>query len=108
MAIALGLTPEQEYKEGLSQIAKASSQILRISTNIKQKLRGPLGLFLTSHDPKETQEWFESFQVKEFARMGNRATSEVILPDGESCERCACVKFSCVRSSPMAFAAGNA
>ncbi|KAG8969498.1 mRNA turnover and ribosome assembly protein [Tulasnella sp. 419] len=68
MAKALGTTPESEYKPGLSKVA--------------QKLQGPLGLFFTSYPPDETLSWFQSFQKPDFARAGNKATKDVVLPEG--------------------------
>lgn len=47
-----------------------------------QRLHGPLGIFLTSWDVKETQEWFDDFSRPAYARMGAPASQEVILPEG--------------------------
>lgn len=49
-----------------------------------QKLSGPTGLFFTNWDPKETLEWFESFQKPTFARAGNVASKTIVLPAGAS------------------------
>ncbi|WVQ70017.1 uncharacterized protein L199_008241 [Kwoniella botswanensis] len=68
MAKALGETPETEYQEGLSNVAR--------------RLKGQIGLFFTSHPVDETVEWFESWSKKEYARMGARATQEITLPEG--------------------------
>ncbi|WWC69410.1 uncharacterized protein I206_103349 [Kwoniella pini CBS 10737] len=68
MAKALGETPETEYQEGLSNIAK--------------RLKGQIGLFFTSHPVDETKEWFESWSKQEYARMGARSTAEISLPAG--------------------------
>ncbi|WWC89997.1 uncharacterized protein L201_004927 [Kwoniella dendrophila CBS 6074] len=68
MAKALGETPETEYQEGLSNVAK--------------RLKGQLGLFFTSHPVDETVEWFDSWSKKEYARMGARSTAEITLPEG--------------------------
>lgn len=68
MALALGNSPEQEYKLGLNKIAT--------------RLRGQVGLFFTSWDPQETLDYFHSFQKPDFARAGSVATREVVLPAG--------------------------
>jgi len=68
MAKALGESIEAEYLEGLSQIAK--------------RLRGPVGLFLTSHPVQDTQDWFENWSFPEYARMGSRASKTITLPAG--------------------------
>ncbi|CED82276.1 mrna turnover protein 4-like protein [Phaffia rhodozyma] len=68
MGKALGTTPEDEYKEGLSKVSA--------------QLNGPTGLFFTNHPPKETLEYFESFQKPDFARAGNVAARDVTLPVG--------------------------
>ncbi|ORY27160.1 ribosomal protein [Naematelia encephala] len=68
MAKALGETPETEYQTGLSMLAK--------------RLHGPVGLFLTSHPVDETVEWFKSWSIKEYARMGGKASREILLPEG--------------------------
>ncbi|KAK1924818.1 ribosomal protein [Papiliotrema laurentii] len=68
MAKALGETPETEHQEGLSQLA--------------QRLRGPVGIFVTSHPIDETVEWFESWRKPEYARMGAAASRDITLPEG--------------------------
>ncbi|WVN85338.1 uncharacterized protein L203_100483 [Cryptococcus depauperatus CBS 7841] len=68
MAKALGETSETEYQEGLYQIGR--------------RLKGQVGLFFTSHPIDETVEWFQSWHKPEYARMGARATMDVILPAG--------------------------
>ncbi|WVR05208.1 hypothetical protein IAU60_002220 [Kwoniella sp. DSM 27419] len=68
MAKALGTTPETEYQEGMAQLAK--------------RLKGQCGLFFTSHPVDETVEWFESWTRREYARMGAKATAEIVLPEG--------------------------
>ena len=68
VAKALGESEETEYKTGLSEIAK--------------RLKGPLGLFLTSWDPAETLEWFQTFTRPAFARQNFPATQTLVLPAG--------------------------
>ncbi|WVQ78301.1 hypothetical protein IAT38_000386 [Cryptococcus sp. DSM 104549] len=68
MAKALGETPELEYQDGLSKLAR--------------QIKGQIGLFFTSHPVDETVEWFDSWSKKEYARMGARATHDVELPAG--------------------------
>ncbi|CAD6590514.1 MAG: mRNA turnover and ribosome assembly protein [Tremellales sp. Tagirdzhanova-0007] len=68
MAKALGDSPELEYQEGLSGIASL--------------LRGPVGLFLTSHPVDDTVEWFDTWSKPEYARLGAIASRDVTLPAG--------------------------
>ncbi|KAG8908026.1 mRNA turnover and ribosome assembly protein [Tulasnella sp. 403] len=68
MAKALGTTPEEEHKPGLNVVAR--------------KLNGQVGLFLTSDPPDEVISWFESFSKPDFARSGNVASQDVVLPAG--------------------------
>ena len=48
-----------------------------------QRLRGPVGIFVTSHPVDETLEWFESYKKPEYARMGARASRSITLPEGK-------------------------
>ena len=48
----------------------------------RQRLKGPLGLFLTSWDPKETLEWFQTFTRPAFARQNFPAATTLTLPAG--------------------------
>lgn len=48
-----------------------------------QRLKGPVGIFLTSHPVQDTIEWFDSWTKKEYTRMGARSTREIVLPAGE-------------------------
>ncbi|EJC98948.1 uncharacterized protein FOMMEDRAFT_113538 [Fomitiporia mediterranea MF3/22] len=68
VAKALGSTPEEEYKPGLYNIAK--------------QLKGQVGILFTDSPPEEVTEWFDDFQQPDFARSGNIASQDVILPEG--------------------------
>ncbi|KIJ54892.1 hypothetical protein M422DRAFT_24777 [Sphaerobolus stellatus SS14] len=68
MSKALGDKPETEHRQGLHKIA--------------QRLKGQTGLFFTSYDPTKVDEWFEDFKAPDFARAGNVADRDVILPVG--------------------------
>ncbi|KAF8319800.1 hypothetical protein DL93DRAFT_2053409, partial [Clavulina sp. PMI_390] len=68
MATALGLSEDTECRTGISALA--------------QRLKGQSGLFFTDYNPKEVEEWFEHYQVPDFARSGNKATERIVLPAG--------------------------
>ena len=68
MAIALGLTPETEYREGLHKVAAL--------------LKGGVGLFFTSEPTDKVLKWFKGYQEVDYARAGNKSTHEVKLPAG--------------------------
>lgn len=59
---------EDEHKAGCSMIAN--------------KLEGDVGLLFTDEDPSTVTEWFESYKVSDFARAGNIASEEYVLPAG--------------------------
>lgn len=42
-------------------------------------------MFFTSTPPDEVVEWFRGFAKPDFARAGNAATKEVVLPEGPIC-----------------------
>lgn len=48
-----------------------------------QRIKGQTGLFFTSYAPDKTEEWFEDFQAPDFARAGNVADRDVVLPVGK-------------------------
>ncbi|KAF8465815.1 mRNA turnover protein 4-like protein [Gautieria morchelliformis] len=68
MSKALGTSPETEHRLGLHKIA--------------QRIKGQTGLFFTSFAPDKTEEWFEDFNAPDFARAGNMADRDVVLPLG--------------------------
>jgi len=68
MSKGLGATPEEEQKPGLHKLAKL--------------LHGQVGLLFTNTDPQETIEWFDDFKQPDFARAGNIAPRDVVLPEG--------------------------
>ena len=68
MAKALGSTPEDEHRKGISKLA--------------QQIKGQVGLFFTDSPPQEVIDWFDDFKQPEFARSGNVATRSVVLPEG--------------------------
>ncbi|KAF7306518.1 Ribosome assembly factor mrt4 [Mycena indigotica] len=65
MAKALGATPEEEHRMGISKLAK--------------QIQGQVGLFFTDSKPDEVIEWFADFQQPDFARAGNVAGKKLIL-----------------------------
>ncbi|KAF8919501.1 ribosomal protein L10-domain-containing protein [Mucidula mucida] len=68
MAKALGLTPEEEHKQGIHKLAK--------------QIKGQVGILFTNTEPKEVIEWFADFKQPDFARAGNVASRTVVLPVG--------------------------
>ncbi|GJJ15729.1 hypothetical protein Clacol_010007 [Clathrus columnatus] len=68
MAKALGTSPETEHRLGLHNLAK--------------RLKGQTGLFFTSYEPEKTLEWFDDFKAPDFARTGDIAVKDVVLPIG--------------------------
>ncbi|CAO3575896.1 unnamed protein product [Absidia cylindrospora] len=68
MAKALGTTAEEEYKEGLSAIAK--------------QLHSEVGLLFTDKSPQEIQQYFTNYIQPDYARSGNIANETVIIPEG--------------------------
>ncbi|KAF9533221.1 ribosomal protein L10-domain-containing protein [Crepidotus variabilis] len=68
MAKALGTTPEEEHKDGLSKLAS--------------QIKGQVGLLFTNTEPQEVIEWFADFQQPDYARAGNAASRTVTLPVG--------------------------
>ncbi|GBO36355.1 mRNA turnover protein 4, partial [Araneus ventricosus] len=68
MAMALGRTPEEEYRPNLHKIG--------------QVLVGERGLLFTNQSVDEVTNWFQSYSAGDYARSGNIATEDVILPEG--------------------------
>ncbi|KAK4519313.1 Heat shock transcription factor [Mucor velutinosus] len=68
MAKALGTTAEEEYKEGLSAIAK--------------ELSSEVGLLFTNKQPEEVKTYFAEFVKPDYARSGAIATQTITLPEG--------------------------
>lgn len=68
MAIALGKTKEDEYKDNLHKITT--------------HLVGNVGLMFTNESDDTVKTWFNSLKQPDYARSGNRATEKVVLPEG--------------------------
>jgi len=68
MAAALGVSEDTECRTGIHVVSK--------------HLKGPVGLFFTDSPPLEVKEWFDSFSKPDFARSGNLATEQIVLPVG--------------------------
>ncbi|KAM0746760.1 hypothetical protein T439DRAFT_318529 [Meredithblackwellia eburnea MCA 4105] len=69
MRKALGATPEEECRLGVSKIAN--------------KLEGEgIGLLFTSESPEVVEDWFESYKKPDFARTGNKVEEGFVLPSG--------------------------
>jgi len=68
MRKALGNTLEEEHKQGTSHIAAL--------------LEGDVGLLFTDEEPTVVTEWFETYKVPDYARAGNVATDDFVIPEG--------------------------
>lgn len=68
LALALGMTEEEEVRTGIS--------------GISQRLSGDVGLLFTESSPAEVIDWFQDYQRVDFARGGSKATETIELPEG--------------------------
>ncbi|PWN42668.1 hypothetical protein IE81DRAFT_323216 [Ceraceosorus guamensis] len=68
IAKALGESPEEEVRDGIHGVSKM--------------LSGPVGLLFTDELPSAVIDWFETYERRDFARTGNKATQDVVLPSG--------------------------
>ncbi|CDU23927.1 related to MRT4-mRNA turnover 4 [Sporisorium scitamineum] len=68
LALALGMTEEEEVRTGIS--------------GISQRLSGDVGLLFTESPPAEVIDWFKDYQRLDFARGGSKATETIELPEG--------------------------
>lgn len=68
LALALGMTEEEEVRTGIS--------------GISQRLSGDVGLLFTESSPAEVLDWFQDYQRVDFARAGSKATEIIELPEG--------------------------
>jgi len=68
MAIALGRSSEDEYKDGLHKISK--------------RLQGQCGLMFTNRPIGQVLEYFSSFKELDYARAGHEVDETVTLPAG--------------------------
>ena len=66
----------------MQRFVYAYSHILSGFITLGQRLEGQVGLLFTDTEPKETIEWFDDFQQADFARAGNIASRDVVLPEG--------------------------
>jgi len=69
LTAALGRSPSEEYKDGLSEVAAALAG-------------GEAGLLFTNETAAEVQRILEETQVNEFARAGREATEDIELEAG--------------------------
>jgi mRNA turnover protein 4 len=65
LQIALGRTPEDEYRDNLRHVAKLIS--------------GSVGLVLTSRPRSEVEEYFANLSEQDFARAGSAASRKVVV-----------------------------
>ncbi|XP_065063121.1 mRNA turnover protein 4 homolog [Rhopilema esculentum] len=68
MAVALGRSHEDEYKENLHEVSK--------------RLKGNVGLLFTNKSREEVLRWFEKYRDLDYSRTGNIATKDIALPEG--------------------------
>lgn len=85
MAKALGMTPEEEYQNGLHHLAQVRIRAMRFHPYLtfhQQQIKGQVGLLFTNSPPSEVTEWFDDFHPPDFARSGNVASETYVLPAG--------------------------
>jgi len=68
MAVALGKSPEDEFKDNLHKVNGC--------------LKGQRGLLFTNSTKEEVTKWFDSYADVDFARTGCEAEKEVVLKEG--------------------------
>jgi mRNA turnover protein 4 len=68
MAKALGLTPADEYRDGISKLVP--------------HLHGNVGLFLTSHPPAEIISFFNVYSATDYPRSGAVSPISFTIPAG--------------------------
>ncbi|GAB1597717.1 mRNA turnover protein 4 homolog [Argonauta hians] len=68
MALALGKSPETEYRDNLHKLSA--------------QLKGQAGLLFTNQTKEEVLKYFNEYHVPDFARSGNIATEDVDLKAG--------------------------
>ncbi|KAJ3082181.1 mRNA turnover 4 [Quaeritorhiza haematococci] len=68
IAKALGLTPEEAYRDNLHLLA--------------QKLEGQVGILFTNADVEQVKSYFSTFRSNDYARSGFIATETVTIPAG--------------------------
>mmetsp|Transcript_27321 Transcript_27321/g.43951 ORF Transcript_27321/g.43951 Transcript_27321/m.43951 type:complete len:222 (+) Transcript_27321:19-684(+) len=69
MMVALGVDEENEYRTGLSYLAK--------------KITGDCGLLFSNRDEKAVTEFFSEYKQAQFARAGSKATRKFVVSAGE-------------------------
>ncbi|KAF5301875.1 hypothetical protein FQR65_LT08707 [Abscondita terminalis] len=69
ISVGLGRTPEEEVQEDLYKLTKC--------------LQGQCGLLFTDTDKDEVLDWFNKYEVEDFARSGFKATIAVKLEEGQ-------------------------
>lgn len=68
ISLALGRTPESEYKPNLSKLSRY--------------LVGNVGLLFTNNDQKKVTDFFAKYSLPDYARTGNIATEDVTIAAG--------------------------
>ncbi|XP_035904607.1 mRNA turnover protein 4 homolog [Anopheles stephensi] len=74
MQLGLKLVSDDENEE--------STKLEQGMERLREQMMGQCGLLFTSESKKTVLEWFDSYQVEEFARSGFRATQTVKLKPG--------------------------
>jgi len=69
MALGLGKSKENEYKENLYELTK--------------HLNGEVGLMFTNETKENVVKWFQNYSEEDYARSGNIATETITLPAGD-------------------------
>lgn len=69
MALGLGKSKENEYKENLHKLAN--------------RLTGEVGIMCTNEAKEDVVKWFNNYSEEDFARSGCVATETVTLPAGD-------------------------
>jgi mRNA turnover protein 4 len=89
--IALGRTPEEEYKDNLRHISKVALRrrnlLHFVCANLSfnaflQKLEGSVGLLFTNRSRKEVQKYFKNYSAADFAKAGSVPTEDIVLQPG--------------------------
>ncbi|KAK8800833.1 hypothetical protein WA588_001664 [Blastocystis sp. NMH] len=69
MQVALGRTPEEEYRDNLCKLG--------------ENLGGNCALFFTNRSKEEVMNFFREYKSLDYARAGFKATENFVIPKGE-------------------------
>lgn len=76
---------ESRFFFGKNNVMKLGLGKTEVDQKFVEQMEGQCGLLFTTETKKVVLDWFNDYNVKDFAKSGFKSTETIVLPQGKFC-----------------------